>query len=272
VTGTSILACFLSTVGPGILIVLTFSIVNLFSASKMPLTVEPPMNLKQKTNDIVSSTKKAIPALLLPFIILGGIYGGIFTPTEAAAVAVVVSLPIGFWIYRGLKMNNLYKVVIDSSTTVGTLMIMIFIALMLSQTFVMLQIPQELVKFMFNITTNKYLILFMINILLLIIGMLINDATGMVLAAPLLLPLVRELGIHPIHFAAIMGTNLAMGAVTPPYASAIYLGMRIGKVEFKEIFLPAMKFTIYGYLPVMFLTTYWPELSLFLPRLMGFVK
>ena len=272
VTGTSILACFLSTVGPGLLIILTFSIINLLSARTMPLLTEPPINFKQRRNKILVSTWKAIPALSMPFIILGGIYGGVFTPTEAAAVAVVISLPIGFYIYRALKVKNLYKIAIESSTIVGALMIMIFIALMLSQTFVMLQIPQALVKLMFNVTASKYLILFMINIFLFIIGMLINDATGMILAAPLLLPLVKELGIHPIHFAAIMGTNLAMGAVTPPYASALYLGMRIGKVDFKEIFIPAMKFTIFGYLPVVFLTTYWPELSLFLPRLMGFIR
>lgn len=270
VTGTSILACFLSTVGPGLLIVLTFSIINLFSVRKMPLILEIPMNFKQKRKKIAVSTWQAIPALSMPVIILGGIYGGVFTPTEAAAVAVIISLPIGFLIYRGLKMKNFYKIVKESATSVGTIMVMILVALMLSQTFVMLQIPQAIIKFMFGITTNKYLLLFMINILLFIIGMLVNDATGMVLAAPLLLPLVKELGVTPVQFAAIMGTNLAMGGVTPPYASILYLGMRVGKVGFTEILKPTMKFIIFGYVPVVFLTTYWPELSLFLPRLLGF--
>lgn len=270
ITGTSILACFLSTVGPGLLIVLTFSIINLFSVRKMPLILETPMNFKQKRKKIAVSTWQAIPALSMPVIILGGIYGGVFTPTEAAAVAVIISIPIGFLIYRGLKMKNFYKIVKESATSVGTIMVMILVALMLSQTFVMLQIPQAIIKFMFGITTNKYLLLFMINILLFIIGMLVNDATGMVLAAPLLLPLVKELGVTPVQFAAIMGTNLAMGGVTPPYASILYLGMRVGKVGFTEILKPTMKFIILGYVPVVFLTTYWPELSLFLPRLLGF--
>ena len=270
VTGTSILACFLSTVGPGLLIVLTFSIINLFSVRKMPLILTTPMNFKQKRKKIVVSTWQAIPALSMPVIILGGIYGGVFTPTEAAAVAVIISLPIGFLIYRGLKMKNFYKIVKESATSVGTIMVMILVALMLSQTFVMLQVPQAIIKFMFGITTNKYFLLFMVNILLFIIGMLVNDATGMVLAAPLLLPLVKELGITPVQFAAIMGTNLAMGGVTPPYASILYLGMRVGKVEFTEILKPTLKFIILGYVPVVFLTTYWPELSLFLPRLLGF--
>jgi len=270
VTGTSILACFLSTVGPGLLIVLTFSIINLFSVRKMPLILTTPMNFKQKRKKIVVSTWQAIPALSMPVIILGGIYGGVFTPTEAAAVAVIIALPVGFLIYRGLKMKNFYKIVKESATSVGTIMVMILVALMLSQTFVMLQIPQAIIKFMFGISTNKYFLLFMINILLFIIGMLVNDATGMVLAAPLLLPLVKELGVTPVQFAAIMGTNLAMGGVTPPYASILYLGMRVGKVEFNEILKPTLIFIILGYVPVVFLTIYWPELSLFLPRLLGF--
>jgi len=270
VTETSILACFLATVGPGLLIVISFSIINLIFARKMPLTVEPVISIKKREKKILNNTWKAIPALLMPIIILGGIYGGIFTPTEAAAVAVIISLPIGFFIYRGLKMKNFYKTVKDSATSVGTIIIMIIIALMLSQTFVMLRIPQALINFMFGVTTNKYLLLFMINIILFITGMLVNDVTGIVLAAPLLLPLVKELGITPVQFAAIMGTNLAMGGVTPPYASILYLGMRIGKVEFIEILKPTLIFIIFGYVPVVFLTTFWPELSLFLPRLLGF--
>jgi len=271
VTETSILACFLATVGPGLLIVLSFSIINLFSARKMPLILQPPISFKEKRKKILISTWKAIPALLMPVIILGGIYGGVFTPTEAAAVAVIISLPIGFFIYRGLTLKIFYKTGKDSATSVGTIMIMILLALMLGQTFVMLRIPQAIINFMFGITTNRFFLLFIINIFLFIIGMLVNDATGIVLAAPLLLPLVKELGITPVQFAAIMGTNLAMGGVTPPYASLLYLGMRIGKVEFIEILKPTLRFIILGYVPVVFLTTFWPELSLFLPRLLGFV-
>jgi len=91
------------------------------------------------------------------------------------------------------------------------------------------------------------------------------------LVAPLLLPLVQAMGVHPVQFAAIIGVNLAMGGVTPPYASILYLGMRIGKVEFVDILKPAMTFLLFGYLPVVFLTSFLPELSLFLPRIMGFL-
>lgn len=271
VTETSILACFLATVGPGLLIVLSFSIINLIAVKKMPLHLEAPLKPKERIKKVTICTWQAIPALSMPIIILGGIYGGIFTPTEAAAVAVFISIPIGFIIYRGLKIKNFYETVKDSSTSVGTIMVMIFLALILGQSYVWLRVPQSIIDFMFSITTNRILLLFMINILLFIIGMLVNDATGMVLAAPILLPLVKELGITPVQFAAIMGTNLAMGGVTPPYASILYLGMKVGKVEFIEILRPTLMFIFLGYIPVVLLTTYWAPLSLFLPRLLGFV-
>ena len=110
------------------------------------------------------------------------------------------------------------------------------------------------------------------SLLLLFIGMIVNDLTGVILVAPLLLPLVKAIGVDPIHFAAILGVNLAIGGVTPPYASILYLGMRVGKVEFTEILGPAMVFVVLGYLPVMVLTTLWPPLSLWLPSLLGYVQ
>jgi len=270
VTETSILACFLSTVGPGLLIVLTFSIINLVAVRKEPIIIDPPMSLKERKNKILSSTWKAIPALSMPVIILGGIYGGLFTPVEAAAVAAIVSLPIGFMVYRGLKMKNFYENVKESAISTGAIIIVLYFGLILSQVFVMLQVPQEMINFMFGITSNKYIILFVINIILFIMGMLVSDGTAIVLAGPLLLPIVQELGVTSIQFAAIMGTNLAMGCVTPPYSNVLYLGMRVGKVKFIEILKPTLMLIFFGYIPVVFLTTYWPELSLFLPRLLGF--
>lgn len=151
-------------------------------------------------------------------------------------------------------------------------MLMIMCSMMLSQTYVMLQIPQAIVKTVFGITQNKTLLLLLINFLLLFVGMIVNDLTGVILVAPLLLPLVKAIGVDPIQFAAIMGVNLAIGGVTPPYASILYLGMRVGNVEFTDILGPAMTFVLLGYVPVMILTTYCPALSLWLPSLLGYVQ
>lgn len=193
------------------------------------------------------------------------------TPTEAAGVAVVYSIPVGFFIYKGLNKNNFFKIAWNSATAVGAIMIMIFFCLMLSQTFVMMRVPQALVELLFGVTQNKVILLILINILLFFVGMIVNDITGIILVAPLLLPLAQSIGINPIQFAAIMGVNLAMGGVTPPYASILYLGMRIGNVEFMDIIKPAMVLLLLGYVPVVFLTSFWPDLSMFLPTLLGFV-
>jgi len=270
VTDTSILACFLSTVGPGVLVVLMFSIINMVWVRKFPdIKLEESLSKLEERKKNVKRGIQAIPAMMMPIIILGGIYGGVFTPTEAAAVAAVLTVPVGFWIYKEMKGRDFVRLASDSSTSVGAIMTMIIFTLMLSQTFVLLQVPQAIIKLLFNITENPIILLIIINFFLFIVGMIVNDITGMILVAPLLLPLVIQLGLSPVHFAAIMGVNLAMGGVTPPYASILYLGMRIGKCEFSEILKPTMVFLVLGYVPVVFITTFWAPLSMFLPKLMG---
>jgi tripartite ATP-independent transporter DctM subunit len=272
VTETSILACFLSTLVPGLMITFLFSTINVVMARKFPLLMDPELPPAERRADKRKKLRAALPALLMPVIILGGIYGGIMTPTEAAAVAVVYSLPLGFWVYKGLTLENFFRVTKDSASAVGSILLMIFCSLMLSQTYVMLRVPQEIVNALFGVTESKVLLLILINLSLFFLGMIVNDITGVILVAPLLLPLVMAIGVHPVQFAAIIGVNLAMGGVTPPYASILYLGMRIGKVEFVEILKPAMTFILLGYVPVVFLVSFFPELSLYLPRVLGLLR
>jgi len=270
VTDTSILACFLATLGPGLFITFLFAVVNLILSRKFPLVMDPPQSMKETIHEGTTRTFHAIPALIMPVIILGGIYGGIMTPTEAAAVAVIYALPVGFLVYKGLTLKSFLEAAKNSATAVGSIMIMIVFSLMLSQIFVMEDVPQALVEGIFSVTQNKVLLLILINFLLFFVGMIVNDVTAIILIAPLLLPLMQAIGVSPVQFAAIMGVNTAMGGVTPPYASILYLGMRIGKVEFSDVIKPAMILIIFGYVPVVFLTSFWPDLSLFIPRLMGY--
>jgi len=271
VTETSILAAFLATVGPGILIIILFSTINMVWSRRFPdirleeVIADPRERRRYNGKRILW----AIPGLMVPVIILGGIYGGVFTPTEAAAVAAIVAIPLGVLLYRDLNREAIGEVVRQAGTSIGSIMTMIIFTLMLSQTYVLLRVPQAIIDILFGITSNRIILLIIINLFLFLVGMIVNDVTGMILVAPLLLPLVLELGISPVHFAAIMGVNLAMGGVTPPYASILYLGMRIGKTEFHSILGPTMVFLLIGYVPVVFVTTFWPDLSLFLPRLFG---
>ena len=270
VTGTNVLACFLSTVGPGIVTIIIFCGINFVLSRRFDLKLMPPLSKTEKRRQIAVRGWKALPALMMPVLILGGIYSGAMTPTEAAAVAVIYALPVGFFVYRGLNLRNTFNCTKDSAVSVGSIMIMIFCSMMLSQTYVVLQIPQAIVESVFSITDNSFLILLLINLILLFVGMIVNDTTGIILVAPLLLPLAKAIGLDPIQYAAIFGVNLAVGSLTPPYASLLYLGIRIGKVDFVEI-LPYVGLFLLGYVPVMLLTTYWPDVSLFIPRLFGFI-
>lgn len=272
-TNTSILACFLATVGPGILIIILFSIINFFVIRKIPLSnINSQDSIATKKKEALKKILYAIPAFVVPIIILGGIYGGVFTPTEAAAVAAVIVIPIDMLAYRGLTLKSIYDTIRDSATSVGSIAIVIFFGIILSQIFVFMGASHTLVNYMMGISENKYIILLLINILLIIVGMLISDSVGILVFSPLLLPIMKEIGVSPVQFAAIICTNLTMGNVTPPYANILYLGMRIGKVEnLSEIMKPLSILLFFGYIPVLLLTTYWPDLSLFLPRLFGLI-
>ncbi len=272
VTRQSVAACFLSTVGPGILLIIIMSVINGFMTRKMPsIKVEPPMAFKAKTKKVGSTMAHALPALFMPLLILGGIYGGIFTPTEAAAVAVIYSIPVGFFIYKGLKPKIFFRALTDAATTTGVIMIILLFALVASRIFTMERIPQMLTALTLSISDNKYIVLLVVNVFLIFMGMIMDDVSVTVIISPMLLPAMVEIGISPVHFAAIVGTSVVIGANSPPVAPILYMACRIGKVGIHEIMKPALTFLFFGALPVMLVTTYWPDLSLFLPRLFGYL-
>ncbi|WP_303321986.1 TRAP transporter large permease [Cloacibacillus evryensis] len=270
VTETSILACFLSTLVPGLLICFLMCVVNMYWCRNFDLKLADKAILLEKRKKIVPITLHAAPALLMPLIILGGIYGGVFTATEAAVVAAIYAIPVGLFIYKAMKLKKLYELLHESGIMVGSIMAMIFTGLMLGQIYAMLQVPQAVATMVFSLTTNKYILLLLINIFLFFVGMVVSDTMGMLICAPLLLPLVVSIGVDPIHFAAIMGVNLAMGGITPPYASILYFGMKVGKAEFSEIIKPVLSFIAFAYIPVIALTTLFPALSLAIPKMLGY--
>jgi len=268
VTWQSVAACFLATVVPGIILVIIYSIINWFMCRKLPIKVSPPISPKEQVKEFGQASYKGFYALLMPIIVLGGIYGGVFTPTESAGVATLYCVFVGFFIYRTLNFKQLMDTMVNSITTTGVVILMVFFVMILSRLYVMENVPQRLVATLTGITDNKYILLLMINLFLIIIGMLMDDFSGTLLAAPLLFPLMQAIGVHPIHFAAILGTNLGLGNVTPPTAPILYLAGRIGKCKFDELITPAVIFMVFGAIPVVLLTTYFPFLSLWLPHLL----
>lgn len=268
-TFTSVPACFLAGVIPGILLMSLFIIINWIMVGRYP-TVRKPRpwgSIKQAAKEVGSAGWRALPALMMPVFILGSIYGGVATPTEASAVAVFLAIPLGFLVYRGLTSKGLVNSLIKSGTTVGAIMVMFVFALMLGRVFVMENIPQQLTTFVMSVSENKYVLLLLVNAILFIFGMFMDDVTGMIIAAPLMLPVVRSIGITSVHFSAIITTNLTMGLMTPPMAPLVYLGQRIGRTTFTDMIKTSMLFVFAAYMPVVLLTTYLPPLAEFLPAL-----
>jgi tripartite ATP-independent transporter DctM subunit len=268
VTWQSVGACFLSTVVPGIIMVCLYCCMNAFMIRNEPIEVLPDVPTRQKLEDFGKATFNGFWALLMPVIVLGGIYGGVFTPTEAAGVAVIYCLPVGFFIYKSMNLRQFGDALISTVTTTGVVIVMVFFVMVLSRMYVMENVPQRLIATLTGFTSNKLTILLMINLFLLILGMLVDDFSGTLLAAPLLFPLVTEIGIHPIHFAAILGTNLGLGNKTPPTAPILYLAGRVGQCRFEQLVKPAVTFMTTCSVPVVLLTTYCPMISLWLPHLL----
>lgn len=271
VTDTSVLACFVSAFVPGVIISIILAYFNLRWCRNFDLKLES-NSTKNSCKMILNKTFVAIPALMFPVIIIGGIYGGVMTTSEAAAVSVVYAIIVGFFVYKGLTLKNFTEAAVDAGGSVASIMLMIMVCLMVGQNLTLLGIPQTVSEVLVKVSAgNKYVFLLLVNILFLILGMLVSDTVSVLLAIPLLLPAAISLGIHPVHLGAIVCLNGAMGVVTPPYCSALYLGVRIGNSTFAEVLRPTMKFFFVAYIPVLILTTYIPEISLFLPRLLGLI-
>ncbi len=264
----SVLASFLSTVFPGIILAIFLSIVNIVYFHRSKIVPKSDHTDEKFVVRLRKSTMSAVPGLMLPVIILGGIYGGYVTPTEAAGIAVVYTIPVGFWIYKRLNSKNFMEELTKTATTTGTIMIMLFSIMMLSRIFVMEGVPARLTDLLLSITENKILLLLIINLILIIIGMLMDDASAVLLSTPVLLPIAMNIGVDPIHFAAIVGVNLGLGCITPPTAPLLYLGSRIGKTPVKEMLGPTFLMIIFAWIPTLMITTFFPEVALYLPNLL----
>ena len=264
----SVLASFLSSVIPGIILTILLSVINMFLLrNNKDLILATPISSKEKWSLFRVRGKRAIPALIMPVLVLGGIYGGIMTPTEAAAVAAVYSIPVGFWVYKGLTRKGFFEVLVESGTTTGVIMVMLYAVMILSRLYIMEDLPTQVLNLLMAVSTNRYAILFMINIFMVIMGMIMDDVSAVLLSTPILLPIIIKLGFSPVHFAAIVGVNLGMGNITPPAAPLHDLGGRVGNAPINEMLMPTVWMLIFGWLPTLALTTYVPGLATFLPNL-----
>lgn len=264
----SVLACFLATLIPGIIATLLLSIVNFIMLRNRDIDGPPKVTMTEWKSDLLPITRFALPALFMPVIILGGIYSGQYTASETASIAVPYAIIIGLLVYKSLKWNDIIDSFGKSATLTGASMVSMFCAAVMSKYFLLADLHNILTKFLISISDNKYIILIMINILLLIIGMIMDNTSGMIICTPLLLPVIKAIGVHPIHFAAIIAVNLGLATITPPAAPYLYVSCKIVGTDVVSILKPTMVLLFFAWIPVLILTTFVPEIALWLPRIL----
>lgn len=267
VTRQSITALFAATIGPGLLLITGLILFNRFCASR--LFKEEPGTFSSHGKSPGRITLSALPALSMPFIILGGIYGGIFTPTEAAAVAVMTAIFIGFFIYKDLTLKQLKESVVAAGETTGTIILILLFSFMIGRILTAERVPQELTEAITTLVQNPILILLLVNAFLVFTGAIMDDLSVTVVIAPLFMPLMIEIGVDPVHYASIVACSVVIGANSPPVAPILYMACRIGQVSIHKAIMPAIYLIAVVGIPVMLVTTFVPEVSLFIPRMLG---
>lgn len=275
-SSTSVLACFLAGAIPGIILAILLSVCTLLMLKNNndieTLSYDELKAQWAEEKRIRKENHERGPfwALLMPFIILGCIYGGITTTTEAAAIATAYAIPVGFLIYKKLTWNAMKDSFIDAAKATGTIMLLTLTVQMLSRMFIDVNLPKLILNAFYSVTDNRWGILAMINLFLFVLGMLMDDTSGTLLATPILVPIIRELGFSPVHFAAVLAVNLGMGNITPPVAPLLYFSSRIIDAPLKEMLKPTLVYFLFAWLPTLLLTTFIPQIATWLPAILGY--
>ena len=266
-TETSISAMLIGGLLPGVLLAALLMVFAYFYAKKN--------NIKKGGSfspcDIARSFLSAIPALLVPMIILGGIYSGLFTPTEAAAVAVVYSLFAGTVIYREINLKNLKAALVDSAAQTGNIMIIAAAATFFARMLTMEQFHTLVKNFVLGATSSKIIVMLLLNVILLLLGCLMDTTPIILVFAPILLPVATAYGVNPVHFGVMMCANLAIGLITPPVGVSLYVAAGQADVPFTQVLKNIYKPLAMLLIGLMVITYCEPFVTL-LPRLLGVMK
>lgn len=265
--------CFLAPLLPGLIMTTLLITVHLVMCRKIhTIKVSQKTTIKSQMKDIAFTSKRAGWALVIPILCLGGIYAGIYTPTEAAATTTVYTILIGFFIYKTLTVTKFKSHLLSAASTTSSIVILIFIFSALSKVFIIAQVSEAMLDLMLTISTNHIVLLCLLNLILFIMGMIMDDSSAIMVSAIVLLPVAKGLGIDPYHFAAMTSVNLAMGIITPPVAALLYLGGHIAQLPVNEYIKPVMIYLLFAMFPTLLLTMFVPSLSTFLPHLLMGLK
>ncbi len=219
--------------------------------------------------EILTSFRHAFLPLMTPVIILGGILSGVFTPTEAAGAAVAYALLISFVVTRSMQLRDLPQILLRTGISAATILLVVGTATVFGGIVTLSGFPNKLAQFVFGITDNPYLLLLLVNLLLLVVGMLLDASPAILILGPVLAPTMVQLGVDPLHFAIIMCVNLTVGLVTPPAGLVLFVASSLTGLQILSIAREMAPFLVVHILTI-FLVTYFPAVALTIPRLLGF--
>lgn len=264
ITGASIGQLFIAGILPGILV----GIFLIIAAFLISIARGYGGDRFGKLAEVWQAFKEAFWGLIAPVIILGGIYGGVFTPTEAAAVAIFYGLFVGLFIYRTVTWQSLYDLLVESSVSSAVVMLVVAFAGIFAWAMTTLGVVEKISQFAIGLTSNQFVLLLILNVILFIAGMLLDAISIYYLLLPLLMPVMAHFGWDPVWFGVMMTVNLAIGQITPPVAVNLYVGANIARISMDEISRAVIPFVIAAFLALMVIT-YVPSISLWLPSLMA---
>lgn len=274
-TGTPVPTLFLAGILPGIFIGLVYLCVNVVMCKKSGTDLRggvvsgeteivkvPAADLiKRRLTNIWIATRDGIWALLSPVIILGGIYSGVFTPTEAACISVVYSIFVSLFVYREMNLKDLCNTLLDAAVLNGITSFLLGYSTVFSTFMTFEKVPQMITTFLTSVSDNPYIVLLFVNLILLLVGCFLDTVPAIIVMAPMLLPTIKALGISPVHFGVVMAVNLAMGLCSPPYGCNLFVGAAVAKIKMESMFKYIIPFFAIS-IVILMIITYVPWLSL----------
>ncbi|MCY4469861.1 MAG: TRAP transporter large permease [Thiotrichales bacterium] len=262
----SVAGLFAAGVAPGLIVGASLMVVTAFISKRRNY---PKAHQRATLLEMATAGRRALLALLTPIIIIGGIVTGVFTPTEAASVAAGYALVISLFVQRSLEFKDLPGLFRRAAVSSAAILLVVGTATAFAWIATVSQVPVKISSFIFGFSENPYLVLFLINILLLFVGMFLDAAPAILILGPILAPTMVELGIHPLHFAIIMCVNLTVGLATPPLGLILFVAASVSRLRIEAIAREMLPFLVVE-IAVIFLITYVPALSMTLPKLLGF--
>lgn len=263
-SGTSIGGLFMAGIIPGILYGLGFISLIAYIGYRHSF----PKSERATVKEMLRSTVQVLPALLVPVIIIVGILMGAFTATESAAIACVVAFLIGTFLYKELRLSQLPEILVNTVISTATVTFLIAMANIFGWMIAFEQIPQLIAKIMLSLSDNPMVFLLLVNLLLLLLGMILDGIAALIILVPVLMPLVATFHIHPIHFGVIMCINLTIGLLTPPVGTGLFIVSSIAQLKIEQLVKATMPFLVVA-IVILFIITYWEDAVLLVPRMLG---